>query len=256
MIDPAYLDTDHGSRIAYIRTEGAAPAAVFLGGFASDMAGTKATALEAHARACGRAFLRFGYSGHGASSGRFEDGSIGLWLSDTLAVIDALTRGPQILIGSSMGGWLALLAALARPERVAGLLLIAPAPDFTERLMCPALTAQEKRELERHGRIVQPNPYGDAPTIITRHLLDEGRKHLLLDQPIAVHAPVRIFHGQRDADVPWQLSLELVERLESTDVETTLVKAGDHRLSEPAALARLTASIERFAGVQDTCSNA
>jgi len=247
MTDPGYLDTDHGSRIAYVKSEGAAPGAMFLGGFASDMTGSKATHLEAHARAGGRAFLRFDYSGHGASSGAFEEGSIGLWLNDALAVLDARTTGPQILIGSSMGGWIALLAALARPERVAGLLLIAPAPDFTERLMRPALDMDEQRALETQGRIEQPNPYGEEPTVITWHLLEEARRHLLLEGPIPIAAPVRILHGQRDEDVPWQLSLELAEKLESADVETTLIKGGDHRLSAPADLERLTLAWDRLA---------
>jgi len=248
MTDPAYLDTAHGSRIAYRRGEGSKPGAIFLGGLASDMAGTKATALELHAQARGRAFLRFDYSGHGRSSGRFEEGSIGLWRNDAVAALEHLSEGPQILIGSSMGGWIALLATLAQPERVAGLILVAPAPDFTERIMRPALSADERRALEAHGRIEQPNPYGEEPTIITAHLLEEARTHLLLGGPIPITAPVRILHGQRDTDVPWQLSLELAGRLESADVETTLVKSGDHRLSDPADLERLAAAWDDLAG--------
>jgi len=246
MSDPAILETDHGVRLAYAKTEGAGPGAVFLGGFQSDMTGTKAAALDADARERGRAFLRFDYSGHGASSGTFEDGTIGLWRADALAALDRLTAGPQILVGSSMGGWIALLAALARPERVAGLVLLAPAPDFTERLIRPSLNTEEREKLERDGRIAQPNPYDDEPTVITRSLLEEGRDHLLLDRPIPIRAPVRILHGQQDDDVPWRLSLELAETLESADVETTLVKSGDHRLSTPEDLERLRATLDRL----------
>lgn len=234
-------------RLAFVRTPGRGPGAIFLGGFKSDMTGTKATALEAAARAAGRAFLRFDYAGHGASSGAFEDGTISRWRDDALAMLDHQSAGPQILVGSSMGGWIALLAALARPERVAGLVLVAPAPDFTERLMWQVFPDAVRREILDTGRHEQPGVYDDAPYVITRALIEDGRRHLLLDRPIAVACPVRILHGQRDADVPWQLSLELTERLASADVVLSLAKSGDHRLSAPADLDRLAAALDALA---------
>jgi len=244
MSQPRFLDSPEGRRIAFHATPGKQPGVVFMGGFRSDMTGTKATALEDHVIGRGHAFLRFDYSGHGQSSGRFEDGTISDWLADSLAVIDAQTEGRQILTGSSMGGWLALLAALARPERIAGLVLIAPAPDFTERLMWQAFPDETKARILETGRHEEPNPYDDTPTVITRRLIEDGRRHLLLDAPIPIGAPVRILHGQADEDVPWRLSLELSEKLESREVETTLVKSGDHRLSEPHDIKRLCTAID------------
>lgn len=236
-------------RIAFVRTGGADPGAVFLGGFMSDMTGTKATALEAAARAAGRAFLRFDYSGHGTSSGDFEQGTIGRWREEALAVLDRLTQGPQILVGSSMGGWIALLAALARPERVAGLVLVAPAPDFTERLMWQVFPEEVRREIMETGRHEMPSAYGDDPCVVTRALIEDGRRHLLLDgeAPIPIACPVRILHGQRDEDVPWRLSTELAGRLAGEDVVLTLVKSGDHRLSAPADIDRLGAALGELA---------
>lgn len=244
MNQPDFIDSPDGRRIALHATPGGAPGVVFMGGFRSDMTGSKATALEDHVTGRGHGFLRFDYSGHGQSSGRFEDGTVSDWLADSLAVIDAQTAGPQILVGSSMGGWLALLAALARPDRIAGLVLIAPAPDFTERLMWQVFSDATKTRLMDSGRHAEPNPYDDTPTVITRRLIEDGRRHLLLDAPIAIHAPVRILHGQADQDVPWRLSLELADRLAGEDVATTLVKSGDHRLSTPRDLARLCATLD------------
>ena len=244
MVKPSFLDAPHGARLACHRTPGSSPGVVFLGGFRSDMTGTKATRLEAWAKARGRAFLRFDYSGHGASSGRFEEGAISDWLADALAVLDALTDGPQVLVGSSMGGWIALLAARARPDRVAGLVLIAPAPDFTERLMWEILPETVKREILEKGFHARPSAYDDAPDIITRRLIEDGRRHLLLGGPIPISSPVRILHGMADADVPWRLSIELVEKLASRDVELTLVKNGDHRLSAAADLRRLERTLD------------
>jgi len=248
---PAILARPDGSTIAYHKTPGRdgvddRPGLVFLGGFMSDMTGTKASALEAFARERGQAFLRFDYSGHGASSGAFADGTIGRWAEDAVAALDALTEGPQILIGSSMGGWIMLLAALARPDRVAGLVGIAAAPDFTEDLIWASAGPEVRSAWERDGVYHQPSDYGDEPYPITLRLIEEGRQHLLLRDPIAIAGPVRLIHGMQDADVTWEISLRLAEALESRDVEVTLVKDGDHRLSESPDLARLFGTIARL----------
>ncbi len=221
-------------------------ARVWLCGFASDMEGTKAAFLHAQAQRRGVNFLRFDYRGCGRSEGAFVDGTIGRWREDALAMLDMID-GPLLLIGSSMGGWIALLCALARPQRVKGLVLIAPAPDFTERLMKPALPPEAHEALAREGVWNRPSAYGDGPYPITRALLEEARDWLLLDRPIAVGAPVRILQGMADPDVPWRHSLALVDALESQDVTLTLVKGGDHRLSAPADLARLDETVERLA---------
>lgn len=229
-----------GTAIAYRRTPGLGPGLVFLTGFRSDMGGAKAVALERWARDTGRAFIRFDYHAHGASGGNWADGSIGRWRDDALAVLDRVTHGPQILVGSSMGGWIALLLALARPDRVAGLVGIAPAPDFTERMIRPRLGPAEWRALDRDGQFIAPSAYDPAGYPITRHLLEEARDHLLLDGAggsIPIRCPVRLLHGQRDPDIPWQTSLDLAAALESQDVRVTLVKDGDHRLSRDADLA-------------------
>ena len=209
------------------------PGVMFLGGFMSDMTGGKATTLEAWAVERGLSFTRFDYQGHGASSGRFADGTIGLWADDALAVLDQVTTGPQILVGSSMGGWMMLLAATRRPERVAGLVGIAPAPDFTEDLMWDIFDADVRRRIMEEGVWNRPSEYGPEPQPITRALIEDGRNHLLLRGPIAFGGPVRLLHGQRDPDVPWQLSLRIAEALTGDDVRVTLVKDGDHRLSRP-----------------------
>ena len=205
----------------------------------SDMTGSKALSLESLAKQQGRAFLRFDYQGHGASSGRFEDGTIGSWTADAVAALDALTEGPQVLVGSSMGGWIMLLAALARPQRVAGLLGIAAAPDFTEDLMWDAYPQEVRDTLRREGVYHEPSDYGDEPYAITMRLIEEGREHLLLRAAIPLGCPVRLIHGMADPDVPWRTSIRLAERLESDDVEIALVKTGGHRLSEPEDLDRL-----------------
>jgi pimeloyl-ACP methyl ester carboxylesterase len=250
---PRQLAREDGTRLAYYKTEtaktsaehaGPLPGIVFLGGFMSDMSGSKALHLEAYARRAGRAFLRFDYRGHGASSGAFAEGTIGAWAGDAVAALDALTEGPQILVGSSMGGWIMLLAALARPERVAGLIGIAAAPDFTEDLIWGRATPEQRAEIERRGYIDQPSDYSEAPYRITRHLVEEGRDHLLLGEAIPLHCPVRLIHGLEDRDVPWQTSLRLAEALAGSDVEVALVKGAAHRLSEPADLARLERTIE------------
>lgn len=241
------LTLSDGTHIAYHQTPGATPGVIFLGGFMSDMTGTKATALEAHCRATGRAFVRFDYLGHGASAGKFEEGTIGRWRDDALAILDQVAEGPQILVGSSMGGWIALLVALARPARVAGLVGVAAAPDFTRDLMWPSFTPDERAALERDGFIRQPTEYGDEPYVITRKLLDEAQDHLLLDGPVAVTCPVRLIHGTADPDVPYDVSRRLLERLTAQDVTLTLVKDGDHRMSSPADLARLCAAVDELA---------
>ena len=242
-----HLPRPDGNRVAYARTEGRAPTVVFLGGFRSDMTGTKAMALEAWAQKRGQGYLRFDYLGHGQSSGRFEDGTIGRWLDDSLAAIDGLTNGKLVLVGSSMGGWLSLLAARARPDRVAGLVLIAAAPDFTERMLLKALSPEDRAILERDGRLERPSQYSPEPSVFTWKLIEEGRNHLLLDKPLVLPCPVRLLHGQSDPDVPWEYSLQIAQHLEAPDVVTTFVKGGDHRLSTPADIARLIATVEELA---------
>jgi pimeloyl-ACP methyl ester carboxylesterase len=221
---------------------------MFCGGFMSDMTGSKASALAAHCAAHNRAFVRFDYSGHGASDGRFVDGSIGLWRDQALAVLDILTTGPQVIVGSSMGGWIALLLALARPERVRGLVLLAPAPDFTQAIWDDELAATERERLQRDGFVERPSEYSTEPYVITRQLIEDGRRHLLLGQPIEVRCPVRILHGMRDSDVPWRRSVTLIEQLQGEDATLTLLKSGDHRLSTPEDLARLTATVDTLCG--------
>jgi len=195
------------------------------------MNGSKVTALEEYCRHRGQAFLCFDYFGHGRSSGSFESGTIGRWADDAVAVLDALTDGPQILTGSSMGGWLMLLAALRRPQRIHALIGIAAAPDFTEDLIWAQLTAEDRAKLQKDGRLAQPSAYADDPYVITQLLLDEGRQHLLLRGPIDLDCPVRLLHGMADPDVPFAVSLQLANRLTSQDVQLHLVKDGDHRLA-------------------------
>jgi len=243
---PDFLRRNGRPDIAYRRREGAGPGLVWMGGFRSDMLGSKAETLDAWAAEHGRAFLRFDYAAHGESGGAFEDETIGSWLGDALACLDDLTYGPQILIGSSMGGWIATLAALARPERVAGLVCVAPAPDFTEALMWAQMSEETRAQLTAEGRIEERSEYSDEPTVITKRLIEEGREHLVLGGPIAIAAPVHVLQGMADPDVPWTHALKFVERLQSRDVVVTLVKEGDHRLSTPEDLARLVAEVEGF----------
>lgn len=235
-----------GASIAYCATEGAAPTVVFLHGLRSDMSGTKAMALEAACRARGQAFLRFDCTGHGASSGRFEDGTMSAWRDDTLFVLDKVTEGPLVLVGSSMGGWLMLLVALARPERVAGLVGVAAAPDFTEDLMWARMAPEKRAVLERDGIVWEPSDYDEEPTAVTMALIEDGRRHLLLRGEIPLDVPVRLLHGMRDPDVPWEVSMQLAAALRTPDVEVTLIKAGDHRLSEPADIERLDRAVAQL----------
>ena len=236
------LDRGDGTELAWSRLDGASPTVVFLPGFRSDMTGDKATALAAFCGSRGQAMLRFDYSGHGTSGGRFEDGTIGIWTRDTVTVLDRLTEGKLILIGSSMGGWIALLTALQRPERIAAIVGVAAAPDFTERLMWDAMTFEERARIMREGTLRIPSQYGE-PTPVTRALIEDGRTHLLLDHPIMLDCPVRLLHGQADPDVPWEMAPRLAERLASRDVEIILIKDGDHRLSRPRDLALLRRTV-------------
>ncbi len=242
--DPELLRRPDGDSIAFHRTVGRAPGVVFLTGYMSDMTGQKAVRLEQFCRVRGQAYVRFDYQGHGASSGAFTDGTIGRWAEDAILVLDQLTQGPQVLVGSSLGGWIMLLAARARPRRIAGLLGVAAAPDFTEDLILQALSPSEREVLDRDGVVPVYSPYDPEPTPVTKLILEEGRRHLVLRDAIPLDCPVRLIHGMRDPDVPWRTSLTLADRLRSEDVEITLVKAGDHRLSEPRDLDRLCDALE------------
>jgi pimeloyl-ACP methyl ester carboxylesterase len=233
--------------LAYDHRSGSEPGVLFLPGFNSDMQGTKALALDRWCSIHGRQFTRFDYSGHGCSGGSFREGTIGQWRDDALAVLDQVATGPQVLVGSSMGGWLMLLVALCRPQRVAGLVGIASAPDFTERMRQQRLGKQQLASLQATGYCELPIDYGEGkPHTIGRRLLDEGRDHLLLDTKIGFEGPVRLLHGQSDEDVPWALSLALMEQLASRDVELTLIKDGDHRLSSDRDIERLLTTVERL----------
>jgi pimeloyl-ACP methyl ester carboxylesterase len=235
-------------RIAVRARDGAAPGVFWLGGFNSDMKGTKALALDAWAAEHGRACVRFDYSGHGESGGQFVDGTIGRWLEESVAVFEQFCRGPQVVVGSSMGGWMALLLAreLARRQRskLAGLVLIAPAPDFTEELMWKGFSPQIRTEIESKGVWMRPSEYGDgSPYPITRALIEDGRNHLLLGSSIEVGCPVRILQGAQDPDVPWRHAFALVHRLPADDVVLTMIQDGDHRLSRPQDIARIIAAV-------------
>jgi pimeloyl-ACP methyl ester carboxylesterase len=242
--DVKSLARPDGATIAYRRHDGAAPGIVFLGGFRSDMTGTKALFLEDYCRRSGRAFVRFDYFGHGESSGDFADGTIGRWRDDAVAVIDSLTEGQQILIGSSMGGWIMVLAALTRPECVQALIGIAAAPDFTADLLPRRLSEPQLREIEEKGRTTLPSDYDPAGYLYTKALIEDGNRNLVLRGEIALTCPVRLLHGMADELVPWRQSLRLAEQLTGSDVTVTLVKDGDHRLSRDEDLARLAGVID------------
>ncbi len=253
--EPDWLLRPDGERIAYRCDQNATGGAdkdrvgiVWLGGFKSDMTGTKATMLADWAQTKGHPYTRFDYFAHGRSSGRFIDGTITRWLDDTLDILDRVAPGPQILIGSSMGAWVALLAALARPTAIQGLVLIAPAPDFTQALMWDGFDADIRATLQRDGVYLQPSGYGDEPYEISYRLIEDGRRHLLLNSNIALDLRVRILQGMADPDVPWTHAMRLVECLAGADVTITLAKQGDHRLSEPADLHRLTDTLDRLLG--------
>jgi len=240
---PEFLVTPEGRRIAYERKPGNGPGVVFLGGFRSDMTGTKAQALEAWAQAQGRAFLRFDYSGHGQSSGEFLDGAIGDWAADAMAAITALTEGPQVLVGSSMGGWISLLCCKALGARVAGLVTIAAAPDFTEDAMWAGFSPAQRVQLTRAGRVELPSDYSDGPYVITRRLIEEGRDRLVLRSPLQLPFPVRFLQGTADVDVPPATALRLLDHASGPDIRLTLVKGADHRFSTPDCLALIEAAV-------------
>jgi pimeloyl-ACP methyl ester carboxylesterase len=254
--EPAFIEVGNGDsqrKIAVRVRAGVAPGLIWLGGFNSDMQGTKALALDAWAAERGRACVRFDYSGHGESGGAFIDGTIGRWLEECVAVFEQFCRGPQVMIGSSMGGWMALLLAreIAKRETsvsqanratLAGLVLIAPAPDFTEQLMWNQFTPEIQQEIQTRGVWMPPSQYGD-PYPITRALIEEGRNHLLLGSAIEVGCPVRILQGAQDPDVPWQHAFALAHRLPTDDVVLTMIQDGDHRLSRPQDIARIIAAV-------------
>ena len=260
--EPVFIEVGEAEarrNIAVRARAGASPGLIWLGGFNSDMKGTKALALDAWAAGHGRACVRFDYSGHGESGGAFIDGTIGRWLEESVAVFEQFCRGPQVVIGSSMGGWMALLlareiarnpaspasrASPASPATLAGLVLIAPAPDFTEQLMWNGFTPEIRQEIQTRGVWMRPSPYGDgAPYPITRTLIEEGRNHLLLGSAIEVGCPVRILQGAQDPDVPWQHAFALAHRLPREDVVLTMIQDGDHRLSRPQDIARMIAAV-------------
>ena len=244
---PQRLKCLDGSEIAYHKTEGSQPGVIFLGGFRSDMTGSKAMALEEYCKEQGQQFIRFDYFGHGESSGAFVEGTIGRWADNAINVLDALAGDePQILVGSSMGGWLMLLTALKRPQKVAGLIGIAAAPDFTELLMWDKFTEEQQNELREKGIIEIPNCYDDAPYPITLNLIAESGEHLVLDGEIPINCPVFLIHGMKDEDVPWEFAMTLNEKITSKDVRTLLVDDGDHRMSSEKHLKTLRKQLDRM----------
>lgn len=237
-----FLETPQGRHIAYERHDGRSPGIVFLGGFKSDMRGSKAEHIAQWAIQTGQAYLRFDYSGHGESGGVFEEGCIGDWAADAMAVIDLLTQGPQLLVGSSMGGWISLLVAKRIPERVAGLVGIAAAPDFTKNGFWASFDADKRRALTEEGRVALHSDYGE-PYIITRHLINEGNTQLVLESPLVLPFPVRFLQGTADKEVPVEWAMRLLEHAQSSNMSLTLVKGADHRFSTPDCLARIEAAI-------------
>jgi pimeloyl-ACP methyl ester carboxylesterase len=238
------LHLSEGRRIAFRLSPGRHPGMIFFGGFRSDMTGTKAEFLEAHARERGRAFLRFDYTGHGASSGQFRDGCIGDWAQDAAEVLVALTTGPQVLIGSSMGGWITLLLAQRMPARIAALVGIAAAPDFTEDGMWAGFNERERKLLMTDGELAVHSGYDDEPYVITRRLVEDGRRQLVLRSELVLPFPVRLLHGTADAEVDLSVSLRLMAHARCNDLQLTLLKDGDHRLSSPAALTLLARTLD------------
>ena len=246
MNDEAVQYLDKGDyRLAYIRQPGAGPTVVFLGGYCSDMTGTKAAALRDHCRAGNRAILCFDYRGHGQSGGDFNQCGISDWRDDALAVIDELSEGPLVLVGSSMGGWIMLLVALARRQRIKGLVGVAAAPDFTEDVL-RALSNTQQQELQKNGLIHVGCDYDDDPYPVTRRLLEDGRNNLLLNAPIRLNCPVRLLQGMQDQDVPWQNATRIMENLESNDAHLQLLKNSGHRLSEPHELGLLMGAVDEL----------
>ena len=238
-----FFDAPSGRRLAYHRIEGKGPGVVFLGGFKSDMEGSKATFLQAWAKEQGRAFLRFDYSGHGQSSGEFTDGCIGDWARDAMEIVTALTDGPQVMVGSSMGGWIALLLARAMPERFHGLVGIAAAPDFTEDSIWAGLSELQRATILREGHIELPSEYAGSPYIFTRHLIEDGREQRVLLSKLALPFPVRLLQGTADASVKLSVPLRIVEHALGEDIRLTLVKGADHSFSSPECLALVGATV-------------
>ena len=242
MSEPQFLKTKAGRNIAYHELAGQGPGVVFLGGFRSDMTGTKALHLQNWAQEQGRAFLRFDYSGHGQSSGRFEDGAIGDWFADAVEAL-TLTNGPQILVGSSMGGWIALLLARALPHRLAGVVGLAAAPDFTEDGYWAEFDENQQNELMNAGYLSIKSDYSDSPTLITRRLIEDGRNHLVLRSPLNLPFPTRFLQGTADIDVPPSVAISLLNHASGPDIRLTLVKGADHRFSTPNCLATIVQAI-------------
>lgn len=243
-MEPQFLSAKSGRKLAYRKSEGQGPGVVFLGGFVSDMGGTKAVYLEEWAKAQGRAYLRFDYSGHGESSGAFREGCIGEWAEDAQEVIETLTDGPQILVGSSMGGWISLLVSKRIPERVAGLVGIAAAPDFTEDSMWSGFDDAQKAKIQADGYLELPSEYSDDPYTITLKLIEDGRSQLVLREPLTLPFPVRLLHGTADEDVLMSVPLEIVEHATCSDLQLTLVKDADHRFSSDEQLKMIVSTIE------------
>ena len=241
-----HLQTPHGVQLGYTQTTGQTPGIVFLGGFRSDMTGIKALALEKFCQENNKSFIRFDYRGHGTSTGSFEESTITTWTLDTLSVIDSLTEGPQILVGSSMGGWIMILAALARKSLIAALVGVAPAPDFTKRLLEDELSKEQLAELRQTGRAYIYSPYSEEPYLFTKLLIEDGQRNLVLGGAINLQCPVRLIHGLGDSSVPWNTSIKLAEALDTPDVELTLMKYGDHRLSDPDSIDKLIQTVREL----------
>lgn len=253
---PAKLRRPDGATIAYRTIAGKSPGILFMTGYRSRMEGAKALALEAYARGTGRAFTRFDYQGHGESGGDFESANLSTWIGDALAVMDEVTRGPLILAGSSMGAWIMLRVALARPERVAGLMGIASAPDLTKMLMWELFDEDTRDKLMAGAVLRFPSGEGDSETVITKALIEDGKQHLVLDGPIPIRVPVRLLHGLADDTVPWTLSELLLAQLESTDASLTLIKDGGHRLSKPHELGLLVQAMDGLCRIAEAQSTA
>lgn len=251
---PQTITTKDGLSLAYHHSPGAAPGVLFLGGYRSDMEGSKALALEAFCHERGQQFTRFDYRAHGQSEGEFLEATLTHWRDDALLILDQIASGPQILVGSSMGGHIMLLVALARPERVAGLVGIAAATDFTEKLMWERGSPERRQELQEKGVVYLPSEYSDEPYAITYRLIEDGRKHLLLSERIAIDVPTILLHGQNDPDVPWEHSLHTAAALRSADVDVLLRKEADHRFSRPQDIALLCDSVEKLLMKAENCA--
>lgn len=239
-----HLETERGRRLAYAKTDGVGPTVVFLGGLRSDMEGTKALHLEAWARARGQSFLRFDYSGHGVSSGTFEEGSVAEWAEDAIDILEAVTAGPLVLVGSSMGGWVSLATTKALGARVVGLVTVAAAPDFTQDEWWAGFSAEQQEALQRDGRLELPSDYDDGPYVVTLKLIEDSRRILVFRDPLPLPMPVRFLHGTSDEVVPTALALRLLEHAEGSDMRLTLVDGADHRFSTPDCLELITNTVE------------